>query len=252
MTITSGRAWAATATASRAELASAHTTTSAGVGQQQLDAVADDLVVVDQHDPQRWRAHGSIVAGLTGLAQAARRRRLEAHLGSYLLDHRRPVASSSAPAWSGDRRADPVEEVLDGRLGDPVQQHPVDRPPEGSQGWPVAGADGQLGPVLAQASRARCRPPGGGARPPARPAPRSGAARSWRGSGPAGHLDRDSPTEPQPGQGSDPDLGEQMVAAPLGLAGNRGQPVGRSVEHHVLDLPGRQGQLQVVANGRPT
>ena len=50
----------------------------------------------------------------------------------------------------GDRLADPVEEVLDGGLGHPVQQHPVDRPPEDTQRWPVAGADGQLGPILAQ------------------------------------------------------------------------------------------------------
>jgi hypothetical protein len=30
----------------------------------------------------------------------------------------------------GDRRADPVEEVLQGGLGHPVEQDPVDRPPQ--------------------------------------------------------------------------------------------------------------------------
>ena len=42
------------------------------------------------------------------------------------------------------------------------------------------------------------------------------------------------------------ELCEQVIAAPLGLAGNHRQPVGRSVEHRLLDLPGRQAQLQVV------
>jgi hypothetical protein len=56
MTMTSGRAWAATATASRAELASAQTTTSS------VSAVADDLVVVDQHDPQGYLGHERMVS----------------------------------------------------------------------------------------------------------------------------------------------------------------------------------------------
>jgi hypothetical protein len=47
--------------------------------------------------------------------------------------------------------------------------------------------------------------------------------------------------------GPTPHLGEQVIAAPLGFAGNQRQPVGRSVEHRLLDLPGRQGQLKVVA-----
>jgi hypothetical protein len=42
------------------------------VGEQQLDAVADDLMVIDQHHPQRRGAHGPIVAGLASLAQADR------------------------------------------------------------------------------------------------------------------------------------------------------------------------------------
>ena len=58
----------------------------AGVGQQELDAVADDLVVVHQHDPQRWGAQAPIVAGLTGLASGLGRR-LKAHRSSYLLGH---------------------------------------------------------------------------------------------------------------------------------------------------------------------
>ena len=62
MTITSGRAWAATATASRAELGLGAHDHVGGVGQQELDAVADDLVVVDQHDPKRWFAHVRILA----------------------------------------------------------------------------------------------------------------------------------------------------------------------------------------------
>jgi len=37
-----------------------------GVGQEELDAVADDLVVVDQHDPQRWSAHDRIVPAPPG------------------------------------------------------------------------------------------------------------------------------------------------------------------------------------------
>ena len=49
-----------------------------------------------------------------------------------------------------DRGADAVEEVLHGRLGHPVQQHPVDRAPNGAEGRSVLGADGQLGPVLAE------------------------------------------------------------------------------------------------------
>src|SRR4029450_10534893 len=72
-----------------------------------------------------------------------------------------PLASCQAPRyrWThalspgdglvGDRLTDPVQEVLEGRLGHAVQQDPVDGPPDGAEGRPVASADSQLGPVLA-------------------------------------------------------------------------------------------------------
>jgi hypothetical protein len=53
----------------------------------------------------------------------------------------------------GDLPAQPVEEVLDCRLGHPVQQDLVGGPPDGTQGWPVAGADGELGPVLSECAQ---------------------------------------------------------------------------------------------------
>ena len=119
--------------------------------------------------------------------------------------------------------------------------------PRTPEGRPVAGADGQLGPVLAQRAELDVGVQAGehALQPDRLP-----------GQGQRGHggkadrladLDGDPPTEPG-AKRPDPDLGEQVVAAPLGFAGNRRQPVGRSVEHRVLDLPGRQGQLHVVAN----
>src|SRR5215218_1073398 len=149
MTITSGRAWAATATASRTEPASAHTTTS-------VVSVSSSLM------PSRttwWsstsmtRSGGVLMGpssqGWPGWLKPAR----------FVISGHIMVCTSS---WTGDkllvvglgvigdRLADPVEEVLDGGLGHPVQQHPVDRPPEDTQRWPIAGADGQLSPIFAQ------------------------------------------------------------------------------------------------------
>ena len=79
MTMTSGRT-KATATASLAELASAHTTTSSVSCSRSLMLSRTTLVVVDQHDPQRWGAHGSIVAGPAGRAQAGGDCCVRAHL----------------------------------------------------------------------------------------------------------------------------------------------------------------------------
>jgi len=48
-------------------------------------------------------------------------------------------------------------------------------------------------------------------------------------------LDGDPPTQPG-AKRSYPDLAEQVIAAPLGLAGNGRQPLGRRVEQRMLDL----------------
>src|SRR4029453_1479985 len=66
MTITAGSAPSASPTPSPAE---------PGAVEQRPDAVADDLVVVDQHDPQRWPLHSHILpARADDLKHAARRR----------------------------------------------------------------------------------------------------------------------------------------------------------------------------------
>src|SRR5215213_2309640 len=246
MTITSGRAWAATATASRTEPASAHTTTSEASTSSSLMPSR----TTSWSSTSMTRSGGALMAlssqGWPGWLKPAR----------FVISGRISVRASSLTGdmllavglgLIGDRLADPVQEVLDGCLGHPVQQHPVDRPPEDTQGWPVAGADGQLGPILAQRTELDVGiQPGEHALQPDR----------LPGQGQRGHggkadrladLDGDPPTEPGPKR-SDPDLGEQMIAAPLGFAGNHRQPVGRRIEHGMLDLPGRQGQLHVIAN----
>src|SRR4030095_8348726 len=145
ITTMSGRAWAATATASRTELASAHTTTS-------TVSVSSSLM------PSRTTSWSSTSITRSGGALIGSSSQGWLKPARFVISGRISVRTSS---WTGDkllvvglgvigdRLTNPVEEVLDGGLGDPVQQHPVDRSPEGSQGWPVAGADGQLGPVLA-------------------------------------------------------------------------------------------------------
>ena len=187
-----------------------------GVGQQQLDAVADDLVVVDQHDPQRWVVHARIVP--------------------------------APPVWLKMACAEAVQEVLEGRLGHPVQQHPVHGPPDHPEGRAVAGADGQLGPVLAERPELDVGVQAGeqALQPDRLP-----------GQGQRGHrgephrlaeLDRHPPPQPGPERPDpDPDLGEQVVAALLGRAGHLGQPAGRVVEQGLFHLGRRQRQLDEVA-----
>ena len=124
MTITSGRAWAATATASRAELASAHDHV-LGLVEEQPDAVADDLVVVDQHDPQRWRAHDLSSQGpLGGLAVGV------AVSGRIRLD-----ASFVPDSLDGSVGHGPIRDCL----AEPVEEVRSPRPPGGAAPGPRPG-----------------------------------------------------------------------------------------------------------------
>ena len=76
-----------------------------------------------------------------------------------------------------DCLADPVEEVLHGRLGHPVQQHPVHSLADHAERSPVAGADSQLGPISAERAQLEVGVQAGKRPLPDQPAPRSAAAR---------------------------------------------------------------------------
>jgi hypothetical protein len=143
-----------------------------------------------------------------------------------------------------------------GRLGHPVQQHPVDRPPDGAEGRSVAGADGQLGPVLAERADLDVGlQPGQQSLQPKR-LPGQGQRRHGGEADRLAELDRDPPAEPV-AQRPNSDLGEQPVAAPLGFPGQRRHPLRRRVEQRLFHPLMRERELQVVANkhdgqgGRP-
>jgi hypothetical protein len=120
--------------------------------------------------------------------------------GGALMGH----PGSRAGLAQGDGRAQPVQEVLEGGLGHPVQQDPVDGLAEDAQGWAVAGADGQLGPVLAQGAQLEV-----GVQPgeQALQAVRLPGQRQRGHRGEADRLaqrDRDPPPQPRPERGPTP------------------------------------------------
>ena len=153
-----------------------------------------------------------------------------------------------------------VEEVLEGGFGDPLGHAAVDVLGRARLGFEL-GADGQLGPVLAQRAELDGGVQAGGAGRRRREAPSAGEARSWWAGGPAGRAPgrpgvlpgprgrrpANRPTRP-PGRRPDPDPGGQALAAFLGGGGQGGQPAGRGVDQRLLDQVGGQGQLQVVAH----
>ena len=51
---------------------------------------------------------------------------------------------SSLAELSLNANSDAVQEVLDGRLGDPAQQSPIPYRPKPTEGWPITCADRQL------------------------------------------------------------------------------------------------------------
>ena len=145
---------------------------------------------------------------------------------------------------AGDRRTDPVEEVLDGRLGHPVQQYPVHGLADGAQGWPVAGADGQLGPALAEGADLDVGLQAGEYPVQADRLPGQGERGSWRGSGPAHPAWIFDPPPEAGAERPDPDLGEQ--AHPRVLLGRAGHP------REPLGGGGEQGVRSTWAAGRGT
>src|SRR5215211_3759202 len=137
--IEAGRAWAATATASRTEPASAHTTTSAVSFSSSLMPSR----TTSWSSTSMTRSGGALMGpssqGWPGWLKPARfvsSTRISVRISSSTGDKLLVVGLGVI----GDRLADPVEEVLDGGLGDPVQQYPVDRPPQDTERRPVAGA----------------------------------------------------------------------------------------------------------------
>src|SRR4029453_12969239 len=149
ITITSGRAWAATATASRAELASAQTTTSSVSCSRSLMPSR----TTSWSSTSMTRSGGALM-GLSSQDPLGGLKRVGvAGSGRMCLDASFVTDSPDVSVGHGlirDCRADPVEEVLHGRLRHPVEQHPVHSAADHAERWAVAGADSQLGPISAE------------------------------------------------------------------------------------------------------
>src|SRR5918995_2111868 len=245
MTITSGRARAATATASRTDPASAQTTTSAASASSSLMPSR----TTSWSSTSITRSGGALMTPssqdpLGGLKRAGRTVSAPICLNASFMTDMLSLTVGHGSIL--DCLAEPVEEVLQGRLGHPVEQHPVDGPADQTQGWAVAGADGQLGAVPTE----RADLDGG-----VQAGEQAFHADRFPGEGERGHrgeadrlaeLDRDPPPEPRP-QGADPDRGEELVTAGLGGPGHGRQPPGRGGEQGLLDPGGGQGHLDVVA-----
>src|ERR671913_29023 len=197
MTITSGRARAATATASRTELASAHTTTSP----VSLRSSLMPSRTTSWSSTSITRSGGALMTPswqdpLGGLKRAGRTVSAPICLNASFMTDMLSLTVGHGSIL--DCLAEPVEEVLQGRLGHPVEQHPVNGPADHPQWRAVAGADGQLGAVLAQGAdldggvetgEQALQPdrlPGEGERGHRREADR------------LAELDRDPPPEPRP------------------------------------------------------
>src|SRR5215207_8796289 len=238
MTMTSGRAWAATATASRTEPASAHTTTSSA----SLRSSRMPSRTTSWSSTSMTRSGGALMTpssqdqlgGLkrVGLAVSAR----------ICLDISFMTDNPERTAGDGlvrDGLAEPVEEVLEGRLGDPVEQHPVGGPADHTKGRAVAGADGQLGAVIAERAQLEVGVQLG---EQALEADRLPGQRQ-RGHGRKAHglaqADPDLPPQPD-AERSHANLAEQPVAAGLGLAGHGRQPPSRRVDQGLLHRGHRQ------------
>src|SRR5919106_590647 len=141
MTITSGRARAATATASRAEPASAQTTTSGASASSSLMPSR----TTSWSSTSMTRSGGALMGPSSQDPLGELKRVGSAVSARICLNASFTTGTLARTVGHGlvlDCLADPVEEVLDGRLGHPVEQHPVDGPADRAQGRPVAGADG--------------------------------------------------------------------------------------------------------------
>ena len=132
-----------------------------------------------------------------------------------------------------------------------MQQDPVDGLAEDAQGWAVAGADGQLGPVLAQGAQLEVgvQPGEQASRPSGSQVNGSEAIEGKRTGSPSAIATRRpslGPREPHA------DRAEQPVAAPLGRTGHGRQPPGRRADQRLLDHSDRQRHLDVVAHEHAT
>src|SRR5918994_3324174 len=246
MTITSGRAWAATATASRAEPASAQTTTSVVSASSSLMPSR----TTSWSSTSITRSGGALMTPssqvpLGGLKRAGRTVSAPICLNASFMTDMLSLTVGHGSIL--DCLAEPVEEVLQGRLGHPVEQHPVDGPADQTQGWAVAGADGQLGAVPTEGADLDGGVQAGEQAFHADRLPGEGQRGHRREPDRLAELDRDPPPQPRP-QGADPDRGQELVAAGLGGPGHGRQPPGWGGEHGLLDPGGGQGHLDVVAH----
>src|SRR4029453_11472239 len=149
MTMTSGRAWAATATAYLAELASAHTTTSSVSCSRSLMPSRTTW----WSSTSMTRSGGALM-GPSSQGPLGGLKRVGVAVSGHICLHASFVTDCLDVSVGGGRirncRAHPVEEVLHGRLRHPVEQHPVHSLADHAERWAVAGADSQLGPISAE------------------------------------------------------------------------------------------------------
>lgn len=140
--------------------------------------------------------------------------------------------------------ADPLEEVLDRRLRDAVQERPVEGAPEAPQGGSVARADRDLRPVGADRRQLEVRLERGedrirpGRLPGHRQQRRAAEVRRLA------DLDLDPLLDPVPA--AEPDLREEPIALRVGGLGDTGEPARGIAEERRLDASEGDREVEVV------